>query len=140
MGTHPIFESDFDCLTDKKRNKMIEAETSENLVDRDTESNNQSTTYKNPIPLSLLFLLLSACIVSVALIIKWISIMPNGFGPDGSNMHFLWMILFVVLTALGTLSFRLFTNTSRLMAKVIHALSLTAAFVIAAMGLNSKWK
>ena len=97
---------------------MIEAETSENLIDRDTESNNQSTTYKNPIPLSLLFLLLSACIVAVALITKWISIMPDAFGPDGSNMHFLWMILFVVLTALGTLSFRLFTNTSRLMAKV----------------------
>merc|ERR1711868_171994 len=24
MGTHPIFESDFDCLTDLKRNKMTE--------------------------------------------------------------------------------------------------------------------
>merc|ERR1711917_109789 len=24
MGTHPIFESDFDCLTDKRRNKTVE--------------------------------------------------------------------------------------------------------------------
>ena len=40
------------------------------------------------------------------------------FATDNQNWHFIWMILFVVLTAIGTLSFRLFTSTSRLMAKV----------------------
>jgi len=28
MGTHPIFESDFDCLTEAKENRQIERQVS----------------------------------------------------------------------------------------------------------------
>jgi len=123
---------------------MIEAETNESLIERDDDAQSQQQRNpQNPVPIALWFVLFASCITAVSLITKWIvSFMgdENQSGMSTSSIHFFWMILFVVLTALGTLSFRLFTGTSRLVAKVVHAMSLTGAFIIAAFGLNAKWK
>merc|ERR1711953_915270 len=53
MGTHPIFESDFDCLTEKMSNKMMTAQTS--LLKYDSpvliSSNKDVNIDENPKPL-----------------------------------------------------------------------------------------
>ena len=104
-------------------------------------------------PGPLVFSLLGCCIVGIALCVKWVLTDElGGFNSENGNWHFLLMTLFIIFTAVGTLSFRLFTRISRPMAKVnqasaktqvftkfqlIHAISLSAAFIISIVGLIS---
>ena len=105
------------------------------------------------VPGPLVFSLLACCIVGIALCVKWVLTDElGGFNSENGNWHFLLMTLFIIFTAIGTLSFRLFTRISRPMAKVsqnssvpdskgaiqlIHAISLSGAFIISVVGLIS---
>ena len=71
------------------------------------------------VPGPLVFSLLACCIVGIALCVKWVLTDElGGFNSENGNWHFLLMTLFIIFTAIGTLSFRLFTRISRPMAKV----------------------
>merc|ERR1711892_1522903 len=49
MGTHPIFESDFDCLTERKKTKMSESEFSRMLRLKREERLKKYTDSNDPV-------------------------------------------------------------------------------------------
>ena len=80
---------------------MIEAETNESLIERGDDAQSQHQRHVNPVPSALWFTLFASSIVAVSLITKWIVSFMDG-GLSTSSIHFFWMILFVVLTRVGS--------------------------------------
>jgi len=107
-------------------------------VDSRSETPSENGEKRSQVPGPLVFSLLACCIVGIALCVKWVLTDElGGFNSENGNWHFLLMTLFIIFTAIGTLSFRLFTRISRPMAKLIHAISLSGAFIISVVGLIS---
>jgi len=135
MGTHPIFESDFDCLTEMVNNDESENFISESPVD---DGVYLKSSTKVPKTLSITHILLA--LGSIGLCIAWVVKNYSGFTLDNGTYHFLLMTLFIIFTSVGATSFRIFTFVSRPVAKLIHAGCLTASFIIASVSLWTIFK
>ena len=87
------------------------------------------------------FSLVSFGIVSFSLVVYWIFEFMNGLSREGTsgNYHFLLMVLFIIFTSIGSVSFRVLTCVSRDLAKVVHAVMMSIAFIIGIFGIYSKW-
>jgi len=48
MGTHPIFESDFDCLTESAKNNMSDEISEKELAEMKIEDGDEESNYKAP--------------------------------------------------------------------------------------------
>ena len=98
-------------------------------VDSRSETPSENGDKRSQVPGPLVFSLLACCIVGIALCVKWVLTDElGGFNSENGNWHFLLMTLFIIFTAVGTLSFRLFTRISRPMAKVNRASSQNQRF------------